>query len=229
MCPKTCDYGCVHEYEQAVKDKTDGHGCPYCCECPKKICFHQSLSFTHPELSKQWHPTKNGVLKPEDVSCGSAKKVWWVCDVNCTHIWDASIKSRTRGRGCSKCAKKFSKMGIEWVNYVAETEKIKIRHALCDEDEFRIPGTLYRADGYCQENNTIYEFNGSIFHGDSRDAKYDADKLIHGITMKERYNDTQKKKQKIIELGYNYVEMWEYDWRRAIKAIIKIQRIWKSK
>jgi hypothetical protein len=120
-------------------------------------------------------------------------------------------------------------MEIEWVKYVAETEKIKIRHFYSDEGQFTIPGTLYKADGYCQENNTIYEFHGSIFHGDSRDAKYVADYMLYGRTMKERYNDTQKKKQKIIELGYNYVEMWEYDWRRVIKAVIKIQRIWKYK
>ena len=31
-----------------------------------------------------------------------------------------------------------------------------------------------------------------------------------------------------MELGYNYIEMWEYDWNKSIKAIIKIQKIWKN-
>ena len=39
----------------------------------------------------------------------------------------------------------------------------------------------------------------------------------------------KKKKRDILELGYNYVEMWEYDWIRAIKAVIKIQRSWRNK
>ena len=39
-----------------------------------------SLSETHPELAKQWHPTKNGELTPNDVTPGSSKIVWWKCD-----------------------------------------------------------------------------------------------------------------------------------------------------
>jgi len=37
---------------------------------PKK----PSLAETHPELAKQWHPSKNGELSPEIVSKGSNKK-----------------------------------------------------------------------------------------------------------------------------------------------------------
>jgi hypothetical protein len=34
----------------------------------------KSLAETHPELAKQWHPTKNGNLSPEDVTLKSGKK-----------------------------------------------------------------------------------------------------------------------------------------------------------
>lgn len=37
----------------------------------------KSLAETHPELAREWHPTKNGDLKPTDVLAGSDKKVWW--------------------------------------------------------------------------------------------------------------------------------------------------------
>ena len=37
------------------------------------------LATLHPALAKEWHPTKNGNLKPGDVSPGSSKKVWWLC------------------------------------------------------------------------------------------------------------------------------------------------------
>jgi hypothetical protein len=205
----------------------NGAECSYCKH--KKVHPLTCLSLKFPEIIEEWDYEKNGEKRPDMFLPFSSEVVWWTCKIK-KHKWESSISNRTNlDRGCPKCAKQFSKMQIEWVNYVAETEKIKIRHALCDDGEFRIPGTLYKADGYCQENNTIYEFHGSIFHGDSRDAKYVADEMIYGRTMKERYSDTQKKKQKIIELGYNYVEMWEYDWRRVIKAVIKIQRIWKYK
>ena len=39
----------------------------------------KSLAETHPEIAKQWHPTKNGSLTPFDLSIGSGKLVWWKC------------------------------------------------------------------------------------------------------------------------------------------------------
>lgn len=37
-----------------------------------------SLAEARPDLAKEWNYEKNGDLRPEDVSCGSGKKVWWV-------------------------------------------------------------------------------------------------------------------------------------------------------
>ena len=31
--------------------------------------------------------------------------------------------------------------------------------------EYKIPGTRYHVDGYCRENNTVYEFLGCFYHG----------------------------------------------------------------
>ncbi len=56
-----------------------------------------------PNLVREWHPTKNGVLTPETVTPGSGKKVWWRC-TNCTHEWSAMIRNRTRGTGCPPCS-----------------------------------------------------------------------------------------------------------------------------
>ena len=33
----------------------------------------------YPNLVKEFHPTKNGDLKPENVSYGSGKLIWWIC------------------------------------------------------------------------------------------------------------------------------------------------------
>ncbi len=43
-------------------------------------------------------------------------------------------------------------------------EGIYIQYALND-GEYQIPGTRYKADGYCSETNTIYEFHGDYWHG----------------------------------------------------------------
>ena len=56
-----------------------------------------------PELLMQWHPTKNGTLLPDDVTCGSEKTVWWQCERG--HEWKSYIWLRTQqGQGCPYCA-----------------------------------------------------------------------------------------------------------------------------
>ena len=62
------------------------------------------LSTSHPDLCKQWHPTKNGDLTPDDFTFGTKFKAWWLCPVAPDHEWDAAIASRaSRGRGCRAC------------------------------------------------------------------------------------------------------------------------------
>ncbi|MCK9577486.1 MAG: zinc-ribbon domain-containing protein [Clostridia bacterium] len=59
------------------------------------------LATLNPELASQWHPTKNGDLTPDRYTCGSNKKVWWVCSEG--HEWKATIASRSSGVGCPFC------------------------------------------------------------------------------------------------------------------------------
>jgi very-short-patch-repair endonuclease len=61
-----------------------------------------SIGYTHPQLSQQWHPTKNGELTPYHCTHGSNKKVWWKCENN--HEWLSQINDRTRGKGCPFCS-----------------------------------------------------------------------------------------------------------------------------
>jgi hypothetical protein len=65
------------------------------------------LAARRPEISAQWHPTKNGNLTPYDVAEQSNIKVWWKCPVSDDHEWEANIASRTNPlieSGCSCCA-----------------------------------------------------------------------------------------------------------------------------
>ena len=63
-------------------------------------------SFEHkfPELSKEWHPTMNGDLKPSDITPNYGLDVWWYCD-KCKQPWQRSPASRIRGdKGCPICS-----------------------------------------------------------------------------------------------------------------------------
>ena len=76
------------------------------------------LSNTHPVLAAEWHPEKNGDLKPDDVVPGSAKTIWWRCPADPSHEWAAKVHSRTQnGSCCPKCASLAAKkpaIAAEW-------------------------------------------------------------------------------------------------------------------
>ena len=91
-----------HEWQAKPCDRVNDHtGCPYCAN-RKVLVGYNDLKTTHPEVANEWHPTKNGNLKPTEVVAGSSKKVWW--KGKCGHEWSAVISSRaTNGRGCPYC------------------------------------------------------------------------------------------------------------------------------
>jgi hypothetical protein len=65
------------------------------------VKFEKSLIYLFPDISKEWHPTKNDLLLPEYFSPGSGRKVWWLG--KCEHEWQDSINHRTSGRDCPQC------------------------------------------------------------------------------------------------------------------------------
>lgn len=80
-----------------------GHGCPYCSG--QRTAPPESLARRRPGLAKQWHPTKNGTLRPVDVRPGSGRRVWWHCANGPDHAWRTSVSDRAiGGTGCPYCA-----------------------------------------------------------------------------------------------------------------------------
>ena len=60
------------------------------------------LETISPEIAKEWHPTKNGDLKPSDMHNASSRNVWWKCPNG--HDYQKTIDKRTlRGQKCPIC------------------------------------------------------------------------------------------------------------------------------
>lgn len=95
-----CDKGPDHEWKTKAVERLKS-GCPFCDG--KKLSITNSLSGRYPELVKEWHPIKNGDLKPDQVFGGGKKKYWWKCDKGPDHEWEASIQKRADGQSCSIC------------------------------------------------------------------------------------------------------------------------------
>ena len=127
------------------------------------------------------------------------------------------------GCGCQKCShKKYSKASILYLNFISKMYNIKIQNGE-NGNEFIIPNTKYKADGYCKETNTIYEFHGTIYHGDPRCCN-PIECNYFGKNYGELYQKTLEREQQIRDLGYNLVVMWEYDWNNINKSIKIFQR-----
>ena len=93
------------------------------------------MATKRPDLSVEWHPTKNGDLTPYDVTCNSHLKVWWKCSENATHEWDINISARNKGSGCPYCYGRYPtkennllvcnpELALEW-NYEKNNKKPK--------------------------------------------------------------------------------------------------------
>jgi DNA-directed RNA polymerase subunit RPC12/RpoP len=119
-----CSIG--HAYQQSIAQRTSRNGsCPYCLGQKVLVGFND-LASNFPEIAKEWHPIKNGNLKPTQISKGSNKKFWWKCP-KCNYEWEARVADRTKDHtGCPACANKvlvkgfndlatkFPKVAAEW-------------------------------------------------------------------------------------------------------------------
>ncbi|WAC50297.1 zinc-ribbon domain-containing protein [Frigoribacterium sp. SL97] len=94
-----CSLG--HEWPAPVTQRALlGSGCPFCLGQQAWPGFNDFATL-HPELAREWHPTKNAT-SPHRVRPASNMKYWWLGP--CGHEWPASTDSRTRyGTGCIYC------------------------------------------------------------------------------------------------------------------------------
>ena len=110
-----------------------------------------NLSVQFPVIAKQWHPTANGTLKPENVGAFSNKKVWWQCPKNPDHAWQAVVATRHKA-GCPHCYK--ASKYLEWVVDVSGKKREKrlkddaklIVELIATENERRRLGEVYVGD-----------------------------------------------------------------------------------
>lgn len=98
-----------HAWRATVASRTRGCGCPVCANKVALPGFND-LKTNNPALAAQWHPTKNGTLRPENVTPSSGAKVWWLCEKG--HAWQSMVSTRSLGAGCPVCANRQVLKGV---------------------------------------------------------------------------------------------------------------------
>ena len=76
-------------------------GCPYCSN--KKAGYGNDLESFFPDISKIWHPSNNGSLKPSQLTPGSSKRIYLLC--NNGHERTILVKRFTKFPDCPRCKK----------------------------------------------------------------------------------------------------------------------------
>ena len=132
VCIRYSKCGHIHEGEGIAPGKYKmGRGCNICSGNVVKKGVND-LATTHPKLAKEWHPTKNGDLKPTQVSFGCNKKVWWQCEKG--HEWNAEIGNRTNvNSNCPYCA---NKKVLKGYNDLATTHPQYIKYFVNIKDAY---------------------------------------------------------------------------------------------
>lgn len=105
-CGKREECGCYHIWNSSISNRSK-RGCPWCC-CQKR-CQHMmdkthSLQAKYPEIAKQWHPTKNGDITPNQITACSGDAHWWLCPKKCPqgceHAYKMIVGNKIKGQGC---------------------------------------------------------------------------------------------------------------------------------
>ncbi len=98
-----CPVNDAHVWQSFIVDRTTySPNCPFCVN--RRISTDRSIAVLAPELARQWHPTKNGKLSTRDVGPWSNEPRWWRCEVDSTHVWQASPNARYRAKNrCPFC------------------------------------------------------------------------------------------------------------------------------
>ena len=206
------------DFEQVPDSHLAGHGCPNCSH----INNAEKRKTTKEEFIKKSilvHGDKYDYSKVDYKS--SKEKVIIICKIHGEFLQGLN---HYRGSGCPKCSNNvYSKPSILWLDFLSIFYNIYIQHGVND-GEFLIPNTRYKADGYCKETNTIYEFHGDYWHGNPKIYKGNEINKNTNCTYNELYEKTLIRENKIKELGYNLKTIWENDWKKINNAVRTIQR-----
>lgn len=179
ICPD-----CMSFYDMKVRLRTgnlkmNGRNCPYCAG--KRINHTNSLSSLFPELSTQWHPTKNGKLTPHDRAAKSRQKAWWLSK-ECGHWWEATINNRTQGKNCPYCSGRKAWKGE---TDMATTNPELAKLLLNSEDGYKyMQGSGRKLDWKCPDCKNVIK-NKNI--SDVRNKGLSCPKCSDGIKFPEKF------------------------------------------
>ena len=117
--------------------------------------------------------------------------------------------SHLRGSGCPKCYGRISKTEKKWLDEIERNNNIIVKRQKYIYYYTGNSKKYFRIDGFCEETNTCYEYNGYYWHGH---PNYYNSNDIHPViktkTFGQLYQETLGKEKIIKRAGYNLITKW---------------------
>ncbi len=186
-----------HEYQKQIgKRALKNSGCPYCRDSsPILLSGFNDLKTKFPELSKEWHPTRNKKTASEIRAFDSTGLNWWICKNS--HEWKSSVFNRTRnGSGCPECSNKTSKGELELLSFIRE---LGYQAKYTD----RTVIAPYELDIWIPKLKVAFEFNGVYWH---------SNKMIQERANTSAHDYHLMKKELAEKAGVRLAFVWQDDW-----------------
>lgn len=205
-----------HEWKALVASRKRGDGCPYCSN--QKVCKDNCLAVTHPKLAKEWDYDKNKI-KPEEITFGSNKKIWWKCKKG--HEWESTPNNRSLQKKCPKC---YKSRGEGIICSILNELKIlnKREYKFKKLGNYKFDFALFKK--YKKKPWAVIEYHGKQ-HYEVVNFSKNKQKNIEKFTRTK--NNDKIKKRYCIDNDINYLEIpyWEKDIKKLIKDFLKKQGV----
>ena len=133
------------------------------------------LATKHPELVAEWNSAQNGALQPQDITAGSNRKVWWICRRG--HEWQASVASRSAGRGCPHCRQERS------TSFPEQAIFFYLKKLYPNAENRYYPEKYLELDIYLPDIKIGVEYDGAYYHESERKQKIDRRKDVRTAAL----------------------------------------------
>jgi len=195
---------CGEIFKAKWADIINGNGCGVCDG--RQVTLSNCLATKNPELAKEWHLALNGDLTPYDITCGSNIKVWWQCLENDNHKWESDINDRSNGGLCPECNKSRGEKKCQDVFIIKNIIYIPQKEF---DGLIGLRGGNLSYDFYLPKYNLLIEYQGEQ-HERPIDFYGKGKKYAKEQFEKQKEHD-KRKKEYTINNGYNFLEIWYYD------------------
>jgi hypothetical protein len=212
------------KFKQTPNNHLRGKGCKKCAT--KKISENQKKSKDEfIKDAKKIHGDKYDYSKTDYIN--AKIKITIICKDHGEFKVEPS--SHLSGTSCNKCHKTYSKPQIEWLKMLENELGIIVQHAENSDGEHKIKNSRYKADGYYENKNAIFEFHGCYYHGCKKcfPNRNETNKTT-GQKYKMLYKQTKNKKRHCENNGYQYFRIWECKWKKLKNNNEKLQKYFEK-